>query len=107
MQFKPMTYLENVEMVKESKCVLDFVYSKQTGLSMRAYESMAAHRKYITNNAEVKNYDFYNPSNILVVDAQKPAIPKEFIDSPFEPVDENVMYKYSIKGFIDEVFQNV
>ncbi len=107
MQFKPMSYLENVEMVKVSKCVLDFVYSKQTGLSMRAFESMAAHRKYITNNAEVKNYDFYNPANILVVDALKPDVPKEFVDSPFEPVDEKVMYKYSIKGFIDEVFQSI
>lgn len=107
MQFKPMTYLDNVEMVKESKCVLDFVYSKQTGLSMRAFESMASHRKYITNNAEVKNYDFYNPANILVVDAQNPDISHEFIDSPFEPVDEKVMYRYSIQGFIDEVFANV
>lgn len=107
MQFKPMTYLDNVEMVKESKCVLDFVYSKQTGLSMRAFESMAAHRKYITNNAEVKKYEFYNPTNILVVDAQNPNVPKEFLDTPFDPVDEKVMYKYSIKGFIDEVFENI
>ena len=107
MRFKPMTYLENVEMVKESKCVLDFVYSKQTGLSMRAFESMAAHRKYITNNAEVKNYDFYNPTNVLVVDALNPVIPREFINSPFEPVDERILYKYSIQGFIDETFQSV
>lgn len=107
MQFKPMSYLENVMTVGESKCVLDIVYSKQTGLSMRAFESMAAHRKYITNNAEVKNYDFYNPSNILIVDAQNPKIPKEFIDSPFEPIDKKIMYKYSIQGFIDEIFQYV
>jgi len=93
--------------VKESKCVLDFVYSKQTGLSMRAFESMAAHRKYITNNAEVKNYDFYNPANILVVDALNPHIPKEFIERPFESVDDKVMYKYSIRGFIDEIFENI
>ena len=74
---------------------------------MRAFESMAAHRKYITNNDEVKNYPFYNPVNILVVDAQNPDVPKEFIERPFEPVDEKIMYKYSIKGFIDEVFENV
>jgi hypothetical protein len=74
---------------------------------MRAFESMAAKRKYITNNAEVKNYPFYNPANILVVDAQHPDVPKEFIERPFEPVDEEIMYKYSIQGFIDEVFQNI
>lgn len=107
MQFKPMSYLENVEMVSKSKCVLDFVYSKQTGLSMRAFESMAAKRKYITNNAEVKNYPFYNPANILVVDAQNPDVPVEFIESSFEPVDEKIMYKYSIQGFINEIFENI
>ena len=74
---------------------------------MRAFESMAAKRKYITNNDEVQNYPFYNPQNILVVDAQHPDVPKEFIESPFVPVDEKVMYKYSINGFIDEVFQNI
>ncbi len=42
-----------------------------------------------------------------MVDAQNPDVPKEFIERPFEPVDEKIMYKYSIKGFIDEVFENV
>ena len=86
---------------------ITFSSTGSNGLSMRAFESMAAHRQYITNNAEVKNYDFYNPVNILVVDAQNPNVPKEFIEGPFEPVDEKVMYKYSIKGFIDEVFENI
>lgn len=107
MKFEPMSFNDNVNMVKESKCVLDFVYSKQSGLSMRAFESMASHRKYITNNAEVKKYDFYNPSNILVVDASNPEVPQNFIESPFVPISDEVMYKYSIKGFIDEVFANV
>lgn len=107
MQFKPMSYYDNVALVKDSKCVLDIVYSKQSGLSMRAYEAMAAQRKYITNNAEVKKYNFYNPVNVLVVNAQNPEIPKEFIDSPFAPIGKDVMYMYSIQGFIDEVFQNI
>ena len=107
MQFKPMNYLDNVEMVKDSKCVLDIVYSKQTGLSMRAFESMAAKRKYITNNVEVVKYDFYNPNNILIVDINDIKIPTEFIDLPFEDVNENILRKYSVAGLVDELFENI
>lgn len=107
MQFKAMGFHENVSLVKKSKCVLDIVYSEQRGLSMRAFESMASHRKYITNNADVKNYDFYNPNNVLVVDSHNPVIPKDFINSPFEPIDDKVLYKYSIEGFVDEVFDGL
>lgn len=107
MRFTPMSFLENVDVVKDSKCVLDIVYSKQTGLSMRAFESMAAKRKYITNNPIVAEYDFYDPNNILIVDTENLNIPKEFINSPFREIDSAIMKKYSVEGFVDEVFQNV
>lgn len=107
MRFNPMSFLENVDIVKDSKCVLDIVYSKQTGLSMRAFESMAAKRKYITNNSEVEKYDFYNPNNILIVDINNINIPSEFIDSPFEDVDKEILYKYSVSGLVDDLFRNI
>lgn len=107
MMFAPMSYKDNVEMVKKSKCVLDIVYSKQTGLSMRAFESMAAERKYITNNAEVAKYDFYSPQNIHIVDIKHPVITREFVESPFEPVSKEVLYKYSVAGFVDDIFGDI
>lgn len=107
MRFTPMSFLENVDLVKYSKCVLDIVYSKQTGLSMRAFEAMAAKRKYITNNPIVAEYDFYDPNNILIVDTENLNIPREFIDSPFREIDPAIMKTYSVEGFVDEVFQNV
>lgn len=104
MRFTPMSYIQNVDVVKQSKCVLDIVYSKQTGLSMRAFESMAAKRKYITNNAIVAEYDFYDPQNILIVDNENLEIPKSFIDTPFREIDSTIMHKYSVEGFVDEIF---
>lgn len=106
MRFTPMTYLENVDIVKESNCVLDIVYSKQTGLSMRAFESMAAKRKYITNNAIVAEYDFYDPNNILIVNKDNINIPEDFVKSPFKEINSTIMKKYSVEGFVDEIFQN-
>jgi hypothetical protein len=107
MHFRTMPYMENVNVVKNSRCVLDIVYPRQTGLSMRAFEAMAAKRKYITNNQDVKNYDFYNPNNILVVDVNNPIFPKEFINSPFDPVDKSIMYKYSVSGLVDDIFNAI
>lgn len=107
MRFSPMSYKENVKIVKESRCVLDIVYSKQTGLSMRAFESMAANRKYITNNSIVAEYDFYNPQNIFIVDKDNIDIPEDFIKSPFKEIAPDLMNKYSVKGFVDEVFGDI
>ena len=95
-----------MSLVNESRCILDINYTEQKGLSLRAYEALASQKKYITTNYEIKNYDFYNPQNILVVESNHIEIPKDFIESPFEPVDNGVLYKYSVKGFIDDIFQS-
>lgn len=107
MKFHMMSYKDNVMLVEKSKAILDIVYSKQTGLSMRAYEAMASRRKYITNNEYVKEYDFYDESNILIIDKDNPKIPENFLRTPFKYVDPSIMRKYSIAGFIDDVFGNI
>ena len=96
-----------LNILKKSKCILDINYTGQKGLSLRAFEAMASKRKYITTNEEIKKYDFYNSNNILVVDAQNPIISQDFIDSPYEPVDNKLLYKYSVRGFIDDIFENI
>lgn len=106
-KFKSISLSEFVTVVANSRCVLDIVNEKQTGLSLRAFESMAAHRKYITNNKDIINYDFYNPNNILVIDINNLDIPNSFIKSDFVPVDHKLLYKYSVAGFIDDVFQTI
>lgn len=106
-KFKPINYEEFVKVVSESRCVLDIVNNNQNGLSLRAFEAMAAHRKYITNNKEIVKYDFYNPRNILVIDTDNLQIPIDFVRSEFEPVSPELLYKYSVSGFIDDVFRPV
>lgn len=105
--FSPITLMETVDKVNECKCVLDINYSTQKSLSMRAYEALAARKKYITTNSEVKKYDFYNPNNILVIDIDAPVIPKEFVESPFEEIPEYIVRKYSIPYFVDELFHDI
>lgn len=103
--FNPISVQATVDVLNETKAIFDINYTAQKSLSTRAYEAMAARRKYITTNPEVKTYEFYNPNNIIVVDLSNPIIPSDFMFSPFEPVPEEVLYKYSVAGLVDDLFR--
>lgn len=103
-RFSPISIKDTIKLLERSKAILDINYTAQKSLSTRAYEAMAGQIKYITTNPEVCQYDFYNPNNILVVDINNLEIPRSFLDSPFEPVSERILYKYSVSGLVDDLF---
>lgn len=106
-KFIPISMLDTVKVLSETRIVLDINYTSQKSLSMRAFESIAAGRKYITTNPEIKKYDFYDERNILVIDLKNPIIPKDFIESPLAPVNKSIFYKYSVAGLVDDLFDNI
>lgn len=105
--FTPISIPDYLGILKYAKAVLDVNYSGQRSLSTRAYECMAARRKYITTNEAVKSYDFYDPNNILVVNADNPEVPIDFLNSPFIQVPEELLYKYSVNGLVDDLFRDI
>ncbi len=102
--FKPLSVRDTVGILNKCKCILDLNPPYQTSLSTRAHEAMAARRKYVTTNAAIKDYEYYNPNNVFIIDVDKPIIPKEFFETPFEAIPEDVKYKYSVKGLVDDLF---
>lgn len=102
--FLPLNKLELIELYKQSKIIVDAQHPKQTGLTLRCLEALGSKRKLITCNKDIKNYDFYNPDNILVVDRDTPLIPKNFIDKPFVEVNEDIYEKYSLDSWVQAVF---
>ena len=62
-------------------------------------------RKFITTNKDIVNYDFYNSNNILVIDRKNPIIDFDFLMTPYEELDENIYYKYSLENWILEVLK--
>ena len=103
----PISIPGTIDILNKTKCILDINPPYQTSLSTRAHEAMAARRKYITTNKHIKDYEYYNSNNVLVVDINNPIIPKEFLETPFEPVPEEILYKYSVKGLVDDLFDNI
>lgn len=104
--FIPMSIDGTIEMLNHCKAILDMNPPYQTSLSTRAFESLAARRKYITTNKHIVEYEFYNTNNILLIDIENPHIPKAFLDTPYQEVPKDVLYKYSVGGLVDTLFES-
>ena len=98
--------LENVnQFIDESKALLDIHRVKQDGLSFRVFESLGREKKLISTNRDLKNYDFYNQENILIIEGENFEIPKYFFDSKYIPIPEMILNKYLIENWV-ETFLN-
>lgn len=60
-----MPYDENLKHLLKSKSVLEIMQKGGHGYTQRMVEAITYDKKIITNNPEVRNAPFYNPSNIL------------------------------------------
>ena len=98
-KFTPLSSNELSDLLASSNVVLDVQHPKQTGLTMRTIETLGAKKKLITTNGQIKDYDFYNPNNILVVDRHHPMIPEEFINNSYEEIPQDVYERYYIDNW--------
>ena len=86
-----------------SLSILDIEHPNQVGLTMRTFETLGASKKLVTTNAGVRDYDFFSPSNVYVIDRVNPRVPKDFLDSPYVPLPDSVRARYSIAGWLNEI----
>ena len=92
------------EFYKRTKVILDLMRENQYGLSFRVFEAMALEKKIITDNEKIKNYDFYNPNNILVLNKDFSNITKDFFETPYQPLPEEIYKKYTLEKWVERVF---
>jgi len=97
---------EVLRIVRLSKIVIDIEHPEQSGLTMRCIEALGARRKLITTNNDIKNYDFYDENNVCVIDRRNLIIPKDFFQSKYREISDDLYYKYSLDGWLDELLIN-
>lgn len=90
---------------RDSKALLDLTRENQYGLSFRIFEAMALEKKIVTDNKAIKNYDFYNPNNILVLNENYNNLNREFFDQPYEKIPEEIYNYYTLDQWVDRVFK--
>lgn len=105
---KPMSFEDVKLLLKESICMLDLgQIRKHRGLTFRVFEAMGLHKKIITNNPDIVNYDFYNPQNILIIDEKNINIPNSFLHSNYDPIPDSIYKKYTLDSWVKTVFKEL
>jgi len=65
---------------------------------------MALEKKIIADNENIKNYDFYNPNNILILNEDFSNIDKSFFETDYEKLTDEIYYKYTLDNWVNTVF---
>lgn len=99
-----ITFAANLELVKKADVLLDFVDPRQVGLSFRFFEAMYYKKKVITDNKMVKNYDFYHPNNIFVLENNYQDI-DDFLKLPYYEISEEIVKNYGFSSWIKKIIQ--
>lgn len=100
-----ITFEQNLEYVKKSDILLDFVDPLHNGLSIRFFEGLYYRKKVITDNITVKNYDFYHPDNIFVVENNNYKNIGAFLKKPYHILPEDIVKRYGFSSWIQEIIK--
>lgn len=65
---KDMSYLEYLEHVINTDCIVEIMQKNAQGYTLRLWESLLYNKKLLTNNSSIKKSSFYNPRQIIVFD---------------------------------------
>ena len=101
---KPLSISEINKLQEESEILLDVHRKEQQGLSFRVFESLGLHKKLITTNTDIVNYDFYKSQNIFVIENENNfTIPESFFEAPYSKIPESLLEKYRVENWVDEL----
>ena len=91
-------YYTSLEETRRADVLVEINQPGQSGFTLRTLEAAFYGRKLITDNQAIKTTPLYHPHNVLVLgDAETWATDafREFLHLPFQPVERELLYKYS------------
>ena len=103
--FYPLKREEVYKAFFQSKVIIDCPLENQSGLSIRIFEALYFNKKIITTNPHIKDYDFYDRNNILVIQDYK-EFPNEFLETEYV-YNESIKNKYSLENFINTLLLTI
>ena len=98
---RSIPYQEYLEIIRTSRTVVDIHYNKQSGLTMRTIEALAAGARVITTNEHIKEYENIPSNMYLLWKKNADAELMDFVNAP-KP-EYTISPYYSIEYFLKEV----
>jgi hypothetical protein len=97
--FRRLKRDEYFKLFCESRTIVDFSSTAQSGISMRVIDALGCGKKVLTNNSYVKNEPGYNPQQVTLYDTTNLNFSDSIItDEKFEKTD------YSIDKWLENIF---
>jgi len=100
-----VSYFKNIDYIYETRCVVDIPQKGQLGLTLRVLEALFFNKKLITTNVDICNYDFYNSANIFIWSVDNLLDLKRFLETPYQSISDEIVFKYSVDYFINNISQ--
>ena len=105
-QFIPenITFENNLQHVNTADILIDIVNPIHNGLSFRIFEALYYQKKLITNNPQIKHYDFYHPNNIFIwKQAEDLEQIANFLKKTLVKIKSDIVQKYSFASWIKHI----
>jgi len=99
-----ISYQDVLNYISKSRAIMDYVSENQAGLTIRPLESLFLQKKLITNDYSIVNRDFYNCNNIFILNKDNISDLKDFLDSPFVPIESEIVNKYDFDNWFERFF---
>lgn len=100
----PITYLEIIKYINQSRCIIDIVQDGQGGITWRPLEAMFYKKKLLTNYLDIKNYDFYNKDNIFIIENDDEKKIDIFLKQSYQEISSEIIEQYLVDGWLKNFF---
>jgi len=101
-----ISYKENLLRVAGTRCLVEVVQERQTGLSLRALEALFFGKKLLTTNLVVRDAEFFRKENIFILENASEhgndtaTRLREFLETPSVEIPNSVKEKYSFRTWL-------
>lgn len=101
--FSVMSYDNYIKTLSKSKAVIELPHPTQKNITTRAIEVLGTRTKLITTSHAVKNYEFYHPDNVFIInDKNLPEI-SDWLNITFNENSSEILKKYSLQNWVDNI----
>lgn len=98
--YKPLSKSQVINIIQNSKSVIDIQHPNQHGLTMRTIEMLGAKKKLISTNHDIASYDFYDENNISIIDRNTAILDTNFLQKKNKEITNDIYLKYSLENWL-------
>lgn len=96
-----ISYTETLRIQNNSEAILEIVPEGSEGLTLRTMDALVMKKKFITNNAGIKETDFYNPHNIYILSDENEGGIADFLKLPYMDIAESKVRYYRVDHWVE------